>query len=109
MEAEIGEYPQHQPFAWRLWAAARAQADVETKGIGDLPVPSVGHWAFGSVVEVKSSKTTTPARRRKAWEQATGAAKETGKRPLIVETYVDGGKRTFWLVQRIDWPMKESE
>jgi hypothetical protein len=80
---------------------------VVTKGIGDVPVPQVGHPLYNAVVEVKSHRRASTAERLKAWKQATAAAEETGKHPLVVETFIDGGKRTFWLVQKLEWPTTE--
>jgi len=53
-------------------------------------------------IEVKSHKGSTPLLRQRAWIQAERAATMTGKAPLLIETYVDNGKRSFWAIQKIE-------
>ena len=83
-----------QSTAWRNPDNGDQVADVESED---------------SVYEVKSNQRTTPARRVKAGSQAKEAERQTGKKPYVVETYIDNGKRTFWLIQELCWPEKEEE
>lgn len=83
-----------QTHAWRNPDNGDQVADVESRD---------------SVYEVKSNQRPTPARRVKAWSQAKEAERQTGKKPYVVETYIDNGKRTFWLVQEVCWPESEEE
>ena len=83
-----------QTHAWRNPDNGDQVADVESRD---------------SVYEVKSNQRPTPARRVKAWSQAKEAERQTGKKPYVVETYIDNGKRTFWLVQKVCWPESEEE
>ncbi len=53
------------------------------------------------VIEVKGRQTSTPKLIAGAWDQATEAAENTGKDPLVVLTYIDGGKRSVWEVKRV--------
>jgi hypothetical protein len=80
-----------QTTAWRNPDNGSQIADVESRE---------------SVYEVKSNQRPTPARRVKAWSQAKEAEKQTGKKPYVIETYIDNGKRTFWLIQELRWPEK---
>lgn len=50
-------------------------------------------------IEVKSKTTGSPAQLIKGWQQALAAAAETGKKPVVVLSYVDKGKRVRWLVK----------
>lgn len=51
-------------------------------------------------IEVKSSVSSTPKRLQKAWAQACQGAERHHKVPLVILSYVDGGKRVFWEVQQ---------
>lgn len=63
------------------------------------------HWAdvqtVTACIEVKSRQAPTPALIRGAWDQAETAARATGKQPLVVLSYVDGGRRTYWEVRKL--------
>ena len=83
-----------QTRAWRNPDNGDQVADVES---------------LDSVYEVKSNQRPTPARRVKAWSQAKEAERQTGKKPYVVETYVDNGKRTFWLIQEVCLPEQKEE
>ncbi len=54
------------------------------------------------VIEVKSRQAATPQLIRTAWAQAIEAAANTGKDPLVVLTYIDGGKRSVWEVKKVE-------
>jgi hypothetical protein len=54
------------------------------------------------VVEVKSKITGSPAQLIKGWSQAQAAEKQTGKKPYVVLSFVDKGKRVQWLVEKLD-------
>ena len=74
---------------------------------GGKRMPDTGeHWADvqteSLVIEVKSRQTPTFALIREAWDQAQTAADATGKAPLVVLSFLDGGKRVFWEVRRIE-------
>lgn len=58
-------------------------------------------WHKGSVVEVKSRQTASPSLMKRAWSQALAAAEETGREPWMVLSYVDGGRRTYWIVKEM--------
>jgi len=69
-------------------------------------MPDTGeHWADVQtpelVIECKSRQSATPALIREAWDQAETAARATGKAPLVVLSFVDGGRRVFWEVRRV--------
>jgi len=83
-----------QTTAWRNPDNGDQVADVESED---------------SVYEVKSNQRTTPERRVKAWSQAKEAERQTGKKPYVIETYIDNGKRTFWLMQQLHWPDEKEE
>lgn len=53
------------------------------------------------VIECKSRKQPTPALVKQAWGQALAAHLETGKPPFVVLSFVDGGKRTRWLLTQL--------
>jgi hypothetical protein len=86
--------------AWRNADNGSQVADVETEATG----PLLDHPLANAAVEVKSTKGPTTQRRLKAWSQAKAAEAQTGKTPLVIETNVDEGTRTFWLVQKLDRP-----
>ena len=73
---------------------------------GGRRMPDTGeHWADvqtdTAVIEVKSRQSPTPALIREAWGQAATASEATGKVPLVVLSYLDGGKRVYWEVRKI--------
>lgn len=74
--------------------------------VGGQRIPDgVGHGDVqntGCVFECKSHQRPSPKRRLEAWAQAEHAAEVTGKDPALVETYIDGGKRTFWLIVKME-------
>lgn len=57
-----------------------------------------------TIIEVKSNQRSSPAKRVKAWEQAVNGAAKEGEEwsPRIIETYIDEGKRTHWLIQKLE-------
>ncbi len=101
-EPEVAVPHRKEDLAWRNPDNGSQVADVETREVYGLCPLEEG--AF----EVKSNQSPTPKRRLKAWSQAKEAERQTGKRPYIIECHVDQNKRTFWLVQQLEWPEKES-
>jgi hypothetical protein len=87
-------------YAKRLHRNGQAQADVEVGDQGE-PAPMVPHQLWDAAVEVKSHKRSTPKNRAAAWEQAVKSGEKSGKRPLLIETYVTGGRREYWLIQKL--------
>lgn len=87
-------------------ARGKAVERAVAKLYGGQRMPDTGaHWAdvqtITACIEVKSSQKTTPALIRGAWDQAETAARATGKEPLVVLSYVDGGRRTYWEVRKL--------
>lgn len=91
--------------AWRNADNGSQVADVETEATG----PLADHPLANAVFEVKSTQGTTPLRRLKAWSQAKEGQEQTGKTPYVIETFVDDGRRVFWLVQQLDRPPTQTE
>lgn len=85
----------------------KAVERMVAKLFGGVRMPDTGaHWADvqtpTAVIEVKSRQVPTPPLIREAWAQACVAALATGKVPIVVLSYVDGGKRTFWQVTKLE-------
>ena len=82
-------------IAHRIAIRGTAAADVETdRGI----CPYCLHYEceVEVAVEVKSKQTATPAFLKKAFEQINSATLEIEKRPLVVVSYKDGNKRSYY-------------
>lgn len=85
----------------------KAVERMVAKFFGGVRMPDTGaHWADvqtpTAVIEVKSRQAPTPPLIREAWAQACVAALATGKVPIVVLSYVDGGRRTFWQVTKLE-------
>lgn len=88
-------------------ARGKAVERVVARLYGGTRMPDNGaHWADvqteTAVLEVKSRQTATPALIREAWDQACTAARATGKVPIVVLSFVDGGRRTYWQVTKVE-------
>lgn len=60
-----------------------------------------------AVIEVKSRQAPPPQWFLKAVEQAEEAAAKTGKRPYIVVSYLEDGRRVAYVTRKFDWIEKE--
>ena len=88
-------------------ARGKAVERIVARLYGGQRMPDTGtHWAdvqtATAVIEVKSRQAPTPPLIREAWDQAETAARATGKVPLVVLSYVDGGRRVFWELRRVE-------
>ena len=62
-----------------------------------------------AVIEIKSRQTPPPQWFLKAVSQAEEAAEKTGKRPYIVASYLEDGRRVVYVTRKFDWIEKEYE
>ena len=53
------------------------------------------------IVEVKSHQTPTPRWIANAWEQVMNAPDNSGRERATIHTFIDGGKRSIWLIKRL--------
>tara|TARA_R100001086_G_scaffold188234_1_gene106251 strand:- start:8746 stop:9141 length:396 start_codon:yes stop_codon:yes gene_type:complete len=81
--------------AHRIAIRGTAAADVETEP-GICPYCLHTECEVELAVEVKSKQTATPAFLKKAFEQINSATLEIEKRPLVVVSYKDGNKRSYY-------------
>ena len=58
------------------------------------------------VVEVKSRLTSTWTLLQEAWAQAEKAAEQTGKEPRVLVSFKDNGRRTRWLITKLEGESK---
>ena len=58
--------------------------------------------SVSKVVEVKSRLTKSYALLLTAWAQAEAASQQTGKEPYLVFSFKDNGKRTRWLITKLE-------
>lgn len=56
------------------------------------------------VIEVKSVTGPSYALLLKAWGQAIDAATKTGKKPHVVLSFLDNGRRVYWHVTKLEEP-----
>lgn len=54
------------------------------------------------VIEVKSVTGPPYALLTKAWGQAADAARKTGKKPHVILSFLEGGRRVYFHVQKIE-------
>ena len=87
----------------------RAALEPLTKHFGE-PFKRTGNKGTSSAdvtsehycVEIKSRIRPTWTELRSAWKQAEQAAKETGLEPYVLFAFTDDGKKTRWLIQKIE-------
>lgn len=77
----------------RLLGATRNR-DGGPKGTPDIETEDL-------IVEVKSHMTSTPKWISEAWAQVMTAPNEAGKELVTIHTFIDGGKRTIYWIQRM--------
>lgn len=83
--------------AERVTDQGRSYPDIHFEGF----CPLCGGEDREYVVEVKSRQQGTPTYLIEAWEQATRGAGLTDREPFVILTYVDDGRRVFWLVKQM--------
>tara|TARA_R100001443_G_scaffold102813_1_gene111063 strand:- start:49 stop:456 length:408 start_codon:yes stop_codon:yes gene_type:complete len=82
-------------IAHRIAIRGTAAADVETD-LGICPYCLHTECEVELAVEVKSKQTATPAFLQKAFDQINAATLEVDKQPLVVVSYKDGHKRSYY-------------
>ena len=82
-------------IAHRIAIRGTAAADVETDP-GIWPYCLHTDCRVELAVEVKSKQTATPAFLKKAFSQVNAATLEIDKIPLVVVSYKDGNKRSYY-------------
>ena len=61
------------------------------------------------IIEVKSRQTAPPAYLVKGWQQAIHGAGLTNRRPLVILSYVEEGRRNYWMVQKLESGKDEAD
>lgn len=72
------------------------------KRVGNRGASSADVESDNYVVEVKSRTQASPLLMREAQEQLEKAMAETGKDGFLVFRYKDNGKRTTWVIKKVD-------
>jgi hypothetical protein len=99
--------PERQKRGRNSKARGKSVERQVAKMLGGQRIPDgVGHGdiqTIGAVYEVKSHMRTSPKELLHAFEQVEEAARITGKDVGgVVNTYVDNGKRVFYLVTKLE-------
>lgn len=70
--------------------------------IGNRGTSSADVTTETHAIEVKSTVSATPVWLQRAWNQALKAAAETGLVPVVIRSHVDGGRRTYWEISKME-------
>ena len=80
----------------------KVAALVGGQRIGNRGTSSADVTTDEYAIEVKSTVGPTPVWLQRAWAQALKAAAETGLVPVVIRSHVDGGRRTYWRIEKME-------